>query len=71
MQSWEGGFMIEKYALYDDENEQIIELADTEEELKGIYKTSKLFRKMVNKEPFQMVKVSLTQEEYNDLINGK
>ena len=61
--------MIEKYALYDTENDKIIELADTEQELKEIYKTSKLFRKMVNKEPFEMVKVSMTEKEYSDLLN--
>jgi len=60
--------MVEKYALYDEANDSIIELAGTEEEIRDSYKTSKLFRKMVNKEPFQMVKISLTEDEYVDLL---
>lgn len=60
--------MVEKYALYDEANDSIIELTDTEEEIRDSYKTSKLFRKMVNKEPFQMVKISLTEDEYVDLL---
>ena len=60
--------MIEKYALYDTKNERIVELADTEKEIRDSYKTAKIFRKMVNEEPLQMVKVSLTEEEYEHLI---
>lgn len=57
---------MEKYALYDRANDRIVELADTQAEIQEAYKMSKVFRRMVNQEPLEMVKVSLTEEEYEE-----
>lgn len=57
---------MKKYVLYTNNQlsvENIIGVADTENEIREQYKTAKIFRRMIGKEEPQMALVEMTEEE--------
>ena len=58
--------IIKKYVLYDNQLsiENIIDVADTEDEIRDSYKMAKIFRRMLNREDLpQMALVEISKEE--------
>lgn len=58
--------VIKKYVLYDNQLsiENIIDVADTEDEIRESYKMAKNFRRMLNREDLpQMALVEISKEE--------
>lgn len=58
--------IIKKYVLYDNQLsiENIIDIADTEDEIRDSYKMAKIFRRMLNREDLpQMALVEISKEE--------
>lgn len=63
--------VIKKYVLYNNELniENIIDIADTEDEIRDCYKMAKIFKRMVGQEDLlQMALVELSDEEL-EMIN--
>lgn len=63
---------MKKYVLYVNDLcvENIIDVADTEADIKEAHKTAKIFRRMANQnDPINMALVELSEEELN-IING-
>ena len=61
---------MQKYVLYCDTLciENILDIADTEKEIKEKQKMAKIFRKMVGEDEPQMALVELSQEELKQII---
>lgn len=58
--------MVMKYVLYDSDTNTVLEVKDTESEIKEAYKLAKIARKMVHEKPLQMSKALLTEEEIKE-----
>ena len=63
---------MKKYVLYVDNQltiENIIDVADTENEIREKYKMAKVFRRMLGLEPPQIALVEMTEDELATILN--
>lgn len=68
-----GDFIMQKYILYDNplSVENILDVADTEDEIREQYRMAKIFRRMVHREDFpQMALVEMSEEELEMILGN-